>query len=251
MGTLSSAGTLQRVVQQAAATAPASSTLAVPMAFDRTGEFKQIIEVRRSELAHLRTQQQQKQPQRSLQQATQLAHRPRQRSDFAAAASRIGNDIHLTAEKLAKLTRLAQSNSLLLFADPTEEINELAFIIKQDITTLNGKLAQLKASTAPASRGAAAQRAKHSTSVVEQLGMQLRDAMCSFQGVLQTRSENVRVMLDRRQKVGAPTSEGESACCSSSRCPSCAMHGNGVATPSKAPAAIFELTSPLGPSIFE
>jgi len=201
------------------------------MAFDRTAEFRQIVAQRRAE----------RQLTRHAPSAAPSA--PMRRSEFAAAASHIGSDIHATADKLAKLTQLAQSNTLLLFADPTEEINELTFIIKQDITGLNAKLAGLK-SAMQQQRGAAQQRAKHSTSIVEQLGMQLSDAMRDFQGVLQTRSDNVQLMKDRRQKLSSPAAS-VAAGGSSSRggCSS-------AATP-----AIFECSSPLGAataaSIFE
>ena len=98
------------------------------MPVDRTAEFRQIAAARQ---AHAHTSR----PSGSL---PPPPHRPpassetlRPRSEFAAGASRVGADIHATAEKLAKLTRLAQSNALLLFADPTEEINALTLIIKQ------------------------------------------------------------------------------------------------------------------------
>lgn len=155
------------------------------------------------------------------------------RSEFAAAASRIGADIHATTGKLAKLTELAQTSTLLLFADPTEEINELAFIIKQDITGLNAKLEGLKHGTRP-QRSGPQQRSKHSTSIVEQLGLQLGDAMRSFQGVLQTRSESVQLMKDRRMKIASP-------------CASCgAARADTAAAPSAPPPPIFECASPLG-----
>ena len=50
-------------------------------------------------------------------------------------AAQIGKDIHRTAEKLAKLTKLAKSKSL--FDDPAAEISELSYVITQDINRLN------------------------------------------------------------------------------------------------------------------
>ena len=78
------------------------------MPVDRTAEFRQIAAARQ---AHAHTSR----PSGSL---PPPPHRPpassetlRPRSEFAAGASRVGADIHATAEKLAKLTRLRHSTS--------------------------------------------------------------------------------------------------------------------------------------------
>uniref|UniRef100_A0A6S9PT93 t-SNARE coiled-coil homology domain-containing protein n=1 Tax=Chrysotila carterae TaxID=13221 RepID=A0A6S9PT93_CHRCT len=220
------------------------------MSIDRTDEFQKILAGRRAEReASLRNGAAIPSCAGASSSALHAASdrsRRSHRSEFAAAASQIGSDIHNTAEKLGKLTQLAQSNSLLLFADPTEEINELTLIIKQDMTALNGKLAMLKRSTQPAARGAKQpqQSTQHSISIVEQLGLRLRDAMRDFQGVLQTRSDNVRLMNDRRQRFTAPPLEhanGPASCGAEGSC-SFAASSLGPSTP----APIFEMGSPLG-----
>ena len=69
-------------------------------AVDRTAEFQRIIATRRA-------QQQQQQPSPSPQ-SFAPSRLPTKRSEFAAAASQIGADTSLVADKLSKLTRLAQ-----------------------------------------------------------------------------------------------------------------------------------------------
>ena len=86
---------------------------------------------------------------------------PAKRSEFAVAASQVGAEIHATASKLAKLTKLVQSKSL--FDDLTLEINQLTDIIKQELTALNAKLGQLQGLMAPA-RSGTKQSTMHSAS---------------------------------------------------------------------------------------
>ena len=157
-------------------------------AVDRTAEFREVVELRR------RRQQGPRTPRPA---------GPKKRSDFAAAASGIGADIHATAAKLERLTQLAQSNSLLLFADPTEEINQLTLIVKQDIASLNAKLSELQRAMRDGRGSASRQQASHSSSIVEQLKARLLDSAKDFQGLLQTRKESVQMMQDRRQKLAA------------------------------------------------
>ena len=101
---------------------------------DRSSEFQRIVATRR---AHQQVQHQ-----------ISSSRPPSKRSEFAAAASQIGAGTALIADKLSKLTQLAQSQSL--FEDPTIEINELTMIIKQDIQTINGQLASLQSAMAAA-----------------------------------------------------------------------------------------------------
>mmetsp|Transcript_32355 Transcript_32355/g.53551 ORF Transcript_32355/g.53551 Transcript_32355/m.53551 type:complete len:347 (+) Transcript_32355:131-1171(+) len=202
------------------------------MSFDRTSEFQKIV-------AQRQAQQQAKQK--------SLATRPTtsataERSEFTAAASQIGHDIHATAEKLSKLTQLAQSNSLLLFADPTEEIDHLTYIIKGDIQSLQAKVAALKQKM-QGQRPDTHQSAKHSNSIVEQLGMRLGDAIRDFQGVLQTRSENVKLRHDRRERI--LDRRDEMSASSPSPGPSAGPSAGNLAAQ---PNSIFECGSPLGAS---
>uniref|UniRef100_A0A8C9RAE4 Syntaxin-5 n=1 Tax=Scleropages formosus TaxID=113540 RepID=A0A8C9RAE4_SCLFO len=66
----------------------------------------------------------------------------KQRSDFTVMAKRIGKDLSNTFAKLEKLTILAKRKSL--FDDKAVEIEELTYIIKQDINSLNKQIAQLQ-----------------------------------------------------------------------------------------------------------
>lgn len=58
------------------------------------------------------------------------------------ASSQIGRDITATFVKLEKLALLAKKKSI--FDDRPHEIQELTYIIKQDLSSLNKQIAQLK-----------------------------------------------------------------------------------------------------------
>lgn len=198
---------------------------------DRTAEFRAVVAIRR-------------QQQRGMTPPPSVTM-PRTRSEFASAASSIGADIHSTANKLEKLTQLAHSNTLLLFADPTEEINELTHIVKQDITALNKKLADLQAAMRER-RGGSKQQASHSTSIVEQLKTRLLESAKDFQDLLQTRQENVQLMQSRRDKLAAPSPPGNSSRRDGLSAGGAGASGSSTpARPAQTPS-IFECGTPLG-----
>jgi len=145
---------------------------------DRTAEFRQIIASRHAH-QHQRVTGSSGPP-----------RAPAKRSEFAVAALQVGADIHTTAGKLAKLTKLVQSKSL--FEDPTIEINQLTDIIKSDINALKGRHGALQGALAHA--GSAKQRAMHSKGVVDSLESRLIEAATEFDRVLHTRARNIEHM---------------------------------------------------------
>ncbi|XP_042566863.1 syntaxin 5A, like [Cyprinus carpio] len=96
---------------------------------DRTSEFQ-------SACKSLQGRQNAAQPVRAVNSAV------RQRSEFTVLAKRIGRDLSNTFAKLEKLTILAKRKSL--FDDKATEIDELTYIVKQDINSLNKQIAGLQ-----------------------------------------------------------------------------------------------------------
>ncbi len=64
-----------------------------------------------------------------------FAAAPKTRGEFTKAASLISKEINETVTKLGKLTALARRKSM--FEDKPNEINELIYIIKQDLAKVN------------------------------------------------------------------------------------------------------------------
>jgi syntaxin 5 len=125
-------------------------------------------------------------------------------SDFSRRAARIGHGIHSTSAKLARLTQLARRTSV--FDDPTQEINELTAIVKQDITALNSALSELQGQASR--RGGSKDSGEHSVTVVDALKARLMGATREFKDVLTLRQDNIKAHHNRRQLFSAQPEGG-------------------------------------------
>ncbi|KAG1653459.1 Syntaxin-5 [Nymphon striatum] len=119
---------------------------------------------------------------------------------FMAAARKIGHDIGRTFEKLEKLTILAKRKSL--FDDKSKEIQELTYIIKQDIGSLNKQIAKLQEFEPLLQAESAANHAVESSDVVSRHVFQSKLATMSneFKEVLEVRTENLKHQKNRRDQ---------------------------------------------------
>ncbi|AWP11949.1 Syntaxin 5A isoform 3 [Scophthalmus maximus] len=126
----------------------------------------------------------------------------RHRSDFTVMAKRIGKDLSNTFAKLEKLTILAKKKSL--FDDKAVEIEELTYIIKQDINSLYKLIAQLQ--DLVKSRGAPGGRhiQTHSNTIVVSLKSKLASMSKDFKSVLEVRKENLKQQRSRREQFSQP-----------------------------------------------
>lgn len=121
-----------------------------------------------------------------------------QRSHFTTLAKKIGLDISNTFIKLEKLALLAKRKSL--FDDKSIEIQELTYIIKQDITQLNQQITELH----QIANGSHVDRSKHvqthSHSVVISLQSKLAHMSKDFKDVLEVRTQNMKEQRERRDQ---------------------------------------------------
>ena len=119
-------------------------------------------------------------------------------------ARSIGKDIANTYTKLEKLTLLAKRKTI-AFDDRPAEIQNLTFIIKEDMNQLNRQIGQLrqiaKAQQADLTSGKGRQhQATHSTSVVVALQSRLASMTSDFKNVLEVRTENLKESRSRQQQ---------------------------------------------------
>ncbi|CAG5115166.1 unnamed protein product [Candidula unifasciata] len=123
------------------------------------------------------------------------------RSEFTQIAKRIGKDLANTFAKLEKLTILAKRKAL--FDDKPVEIQELTYIIKQDINSLNEQIAQLQqlAKSQKANNGKHMQT--HSNTVVVTLQSKLASMSNDFRQVLEVRTENLKHQKSRREQFSS------------------------------------------------
>eukprot|EP00842_Homolaphlyctis_polyrhiza_P004321 jgi/Hompol1/4890/HPOL_001033-RA len=151
-------------------------------------------------------------PDKQQQHATQPL---RNRSEFAKTASLIGRDINSTMSKLQKLTALAKRKTL--FDDRPVEINELIYIIKQDIARISLHIGKLNDYVAKggAVGGAAAvattankQTKEHSANVITSLQSKLASTSDEFKSILEVRFQNMQEQKSRRDQYSfAPSAE--------------------------------------------
>ncbi|XP_041353212.1 syntaxin-5-like [Gigantopelta aegis] len=123
-----------------------------------------------------------------------LAHR----SKFTLIAKRIGKDLANTFAKLEKLTILAKRKSL--FNDKPVEIQELTYIIKQDINSLNKQIAELQELARSQRNKNGSHIQTHSNSVVVALQSKLATMSNEFKQVLEVRTENLKHQKSRREQ---------------------------------------------------
>jgi len=124
------------------------------------------------------------------------------KSEFAKRAARIGQAIHSTSNKLARLAQLAKRTSM--FDDPAQEIQDLTLVVKQDITGLNRAIEDLQHLSANNRDGSYNKQINaHSTTVVDNLRTRLKDTTKEFKDVLTLRTENLKNNQNRRKMFSA------------------------------------------------
>ncbi|KAG8437933.1 hypothetical protein GDO86_008573 [Hymenochirus boettgeri] len=136
--------------------------------------------------------------QNGVQLSTPALNAVKQRSEFTLMAKRIGKDLSNTFSKLEKLTILAKRKSL--FDDKSVEIEELTYIIKQDIGSLNQQIAQLQSFVRARGSQSGRHVQTHSNTVVVSLQSKLASMSNDFKAVLEVRTENLKQQKSRREQ---------------------------------------------------
>ena len=120
------------------------------------------------------------------------------RSDFARNAVQIGRGITATMGKLERLAQLAKRKTI--FDDKPVEINELTYVIKQDLAGLNSQISSLQNLTQSQHSSqpkAADQEGQHNKNVVILLQSKVTDVAANFKDVLEVRTKNIQASKSR------------------------------------------------------
>ena len=124
---------------------------------------------------------------------------PTNKTEFAKAASQISQELNVTTLKLQRLANLAKNKSL--FDDQPLEINELVFVIKQDIAKINRQISTLADYLNKGKpSGNNKQIEEHSKNVISNLQFTLANTSKQFQSVLQVRTQNMKDQKTRRDE---------------------------------------------------
>ncbi|KAF9094204.1 cis-Golgi t-SNARE syntaxin [Mortierella sp. AD031] len=125
-------------------------------------------------------------------------------ADFSRLASTIGKEITETSNKLDKLTKRKLVKRKALFDDRPVEITELTYVIKQDLSRLNGQILALqqhvRANAAKANRSTR-QMDEHSTNLVIILQSRLANTSMGFKDALEIRTESVQATKKRQDQL--------------------------------------------------
>lgn len=110
------------------------------------------------------------------------------RSEFARRAAEIGRGIASTMAKLERLALLAKRKSM--FDDKATEVNELTFVVKQNLAGLNQQISGLQALTRQ--QQGKSEEGEHRKNVVYLLQDRLTSVSANFKEVLEVRTKNLQ-----------------------------------------------------------
>ncbi|XP_031630736.1 syntaxin-5 [Contarinia nasturtii] len=166
-----------------------ASEIVIMASRDRTGEFSNAI--RSMQGRNIQRAVNIRDPRK----ATQL----QSYSEFMMIAKTIGKNIASTYSKLEKLTLLAKRKSL--FDDRPGEIQELTYMIKSDLNSLNQQIARLQEMSKSQRKITNAKHLlSHSSNMVLALQAKLANMSTDFKQVLEVRTENLKQQKSRRDQ---------------------------------------------------
>ncbi|KAI0886375.1 putative ER-golgi SNARE complex subunit [Annulohypoxylon maeteangense] len=179
--------------------------MAVTSIQDRTSEFRSVLtQVQRRQASSKVGSQRRSLLTDSQKAAANGDAQPPRRSDFARRAAEIGRGIAATMGKLEKLAQLAKRKTL--FDDRPVEINELTFIIKQDLSSLNQQIGGLQTLTRQ-QHPKVDQEGEHNKNIVLMLQGKLSDVGANFKDVLEVRTKNIQASRSRTENFISSVSQ--------------------------------------------
>ncbi|RFU35295.1 hypothetical protein B7463_g1046, partial [Scytalidium lignicola] len=213
---------------------------------DRTVEFRSVLEQvkRRQATSKVGTQRQSllNDAQKAAANGSANGDAKPRRSEFARRAAEIGRGISATMGKLEKLAQLAKRKTL--FDDRPVEINELTFIIKQDLSALNQQISNLQALTR-AQHPKADQEGEHNKNVVFMLQGKLTDVSANFKDVLEVRTKNIQASRSRTENFVSSVSSHVNPNIGQSASPLYATPSRGSPAPGLPPGANSSMSQDL------
>jgi len=120
---------------------------------------------------------------------------PQQQSELNIWSAEIGGEIHAASMKVQELRKMARKKGI--FDDKTNEIQELTYAVKQDITMLNQKIETLQAKAKGSGPNKSHQT--HSSNVVDALKTRLLEVTKDFKDALEDRTKALEQQDKRRQ----------------------------------------------------
>lgn len=184
---------------------------------DRTTEFRTILtQAQKRQKAPIPQQRQSLLTDQQKQEANGNGAARSARSQFARDAAAIGRGITATMGKLERLAQLAKKKAM--FDDRPVEINELTFVIKQDLARLNTQISNLQQFTQhqhSSQPKAQDQEGQHNKNVILLLQNKVADVAANFKDTLEIRTKNIQASRSRTENfvssVSARSSQFDSS----------------------------------------
>ncbi|UXI21596.1 facilitated trehalose transporter Tret1-like [Sarcoptes scabiei] len=129
-------------------------------------------------------------------------------SRFMSGSRSIARDLYLTYQKLEKINLLAQKKTIFDDEESSKELNELIYIVKQDIQSLNQQIEQLRQYQIESQQNTSGCHnvRSHTKNVILTLQQQLASISSTFKSTLELRSKNMKKLQKRREQfTNAPT----------------------------------------------
>ncbi|KAI2803919.1 Syntaxin-5 [Blomia tropicalis] len=122
---------------------------------------------------------------------------------FMGGSRSIARDLYLTFQKLEKINMLAKKKTIFDDEESSKELNELVYIVKQDITSLNQQIEQLRQQQLESMKmhnSGGSNVRSHTKNVVITLQQQLASISSSFKSTLELRTKNMKKQRQRREQ---------------------------------------------------
>lgn len=172
------------------------------MGSDRTNEFFTTIKLMENKPQYMNSELRQRKLQAANSTGAAAAAAANQKySNFMRGAKSISKELASTYQKLEHLHELARKRTLFDAADTNRQLNELIYIIKRSISSLNAQIEQLRSSQADGGSSYGSKNMEsHSKNVVLNLQQRLATMSGDFKNALELRTANMAEQRVREQQ---------------------------------------------------
>lgn len=167
------------------------------MSSDRTGEFQTTIKLMQNKPQYMNNELRLR---RLNEQPNVNPNLTQNYSRFMLGAKSIYKELYLTCQKLEHLNELTRKKTTLFDGEATNsQLNELVYIIKKNISSLNQQIEQLRVNQANQS-SSSKNIESHSKNVVLNLQQKLASISSDFKSTLEVRTQNIQQQKLRQQQ---------------------------------------------------
>ena len=129
-------------------------------------------------------------------------------NEFMRRSREAARDLFQTYNRLEELNRLARKTTIFDWEETSKQLNDLVFVIKQDIQNLSRQIEELRkyqnSNVSSSFRSKNQNMESHSQTVILNLQQQLATMSSDFRNTLEIRSQNHQQQRQRRERFSSP-----------------------------------------------